>query len=425
MALSTLTASRRAPVVPRLASMAPSAPDPTGVTTRPAPSRYVELDVWRVVAAASIPIFHVWQTMGIANGGHNPLQHNHLWMGLMHVLQTAPDAFFLISAMVLVPPLVRNAIDGKPNDWSVFLRRRFFRVMPLYWILIIVVWSYRNFSFATVQLPDLLLHLVFLQQFSSKDIFFDNGPAWSLALEVTFYLMIPVWIGLTTRLVRGVRSRRLRIAAFCAGPVLTAAASGGYKELGVVLHIPFDHWAWWFNYPSRADMFGLGCLVAIWVALRGPKRRLGLAPTIGLRLLGVAVLFTLPWFYGHDPVWYYSAAGAAYAPILAAAVLGTPILTPRLARFGTERIGTMFVWLAGFTFSIYLGQEPVIVFFSNSGLTPAAASRLLVNEILGMVGVLAFGYLLWVFIEGPAYKLRWLPEARRRHARHAEALLLE
>lgn len=402
---------------PRLPSRAPVDPDPTGYVERARPPRWVELDVWRVLAAFSIILFHVWQTMHGPDGSE-PAQHDVVWMGLLRFIQTAPDAFFLISAMVLVPPLVNDAINGRDIAWRAFLSRRFFRVVPLYWVLVIVVWSCRNFSFRTGQLPDLLLHLVFAQQFSTRDIFYDIGPAWSLSLEVMFYVAIPIWIGATARLIRRVRDRRARIAAFCVGPVITAALSAGWKEFGVMWHVPATRWAWWFDYPSRADVFALGSLIAIWLALRG-ERSASAAATVALRLAGVAVLLTLPWFYRHNPTWYYSVGGLGFAPILAASVIGRPLVTPHLGRAGVVRAGRLFVWLSGFTFSIFLGQEPVIVLLHNLRLTPVTPSRLAVNEVTAMVCVLAVSYLLWVFVEGPTYRLRYLPQARQQRVRAA------
>jgi peptidoglycan/LPS O-acetylase OafA/YrhL len=407
----TAAAPTRPAVGPRLASQAPTQPDPTGHVERIQPPRWVELDVWRVLAAFSIPLFHIWQTMHTA-GNAEPEEHNPVWMGIMRFIQTAPDAFFLISAMVLVPPMVRNAIEGRArNDYGAFVRRRFMRVVPLYWFLIIVVWSCRNFSFRTGQLPDLLLHMVFGQQFSSRDIFYDNGPAWSLSLECMFYLAIPIWIGGTTWLIRRVRDRRARIAALCVGPVITAGLSEGWKQLGVMRHVPATRWAWWFDYPSRADVFALGSLIAIWLALRG-ERSASVSATVLMRLGGVAVLLTLPWVYHHDPVWYYSVGGLGFAPILAASVGGQRLITPHLDGPGLARLSSLFVWLSGFTFSVFLGQEPIIVLLHNVGLTPADPRRLFSNEAIAMVCVIVFSYLLWVFVEGPTYRLRWLPLAR-------------
>jgi hypothetical protein len=51
---------------------------------------------------------------------------------------------------------------------------------------------------------------------------------------------------------------------------------------------------------------------------------------------------------------------------------------------------------------------------AGSGLTPTDPSRLFLNEAIAMVCAIVFSYVLWVFVEGPTYRLRWLPLARRQ-----------
>lgn len=397
--------------LPRLRSAAPRSPDPTGNLRRSVTGRSVELDFWRVLAALSIVVYHTWQTMRTTTA---PLGDTVWWMTSMHGIETAVDVFFVISALVLVPPLVRNAIDAGPaTDWKAFLRRRFFRVVPLYWTVCIAVWSYRNYSFNKGQWLDLVEHLFFLHQFDSKRIFFTVGPAWSLAVEVFFYLAIPLWIGGTVRLARSITSRRRRIAAFCVVPALAIAASAGFKEYGVLTHVPLTRWAWWFSFPARADVLAFGSLVAVWLGVRGPQRRVGALGTIALRLSGLGVLATLFWVHGHHLVWYHTVAGSGFALLLAAAVGGRPLISHRLGWLGVERLGRRFVSLAGITFSLYLSHEPLIVLLHNMGVTPTAPSRLVGNEIIAVFGAIALGYLVWALVEQPTYRLRWLPEMRR------------
>ncbi len=70
-----------------------------------------------------------------------------------------------------------------------FLFRRAIRIVPLYFLAVLVVWASRNPS-----LPgdwrDLVEHLTFTHVFDGDRIFYTLGPTWSLSLEIVFYLTL-------------------------------------------------------------------------------------------------------------------------------------------------------------------------------------------------------------------------------------------
>ena len=395
---------------PRLDSFAPADADPTGLRPRPPGKRNVELDVWRSVAALLVVVYHTWQTMRIPVTGHE----NAVWRITLHYIETMVDVFFVISAVVLVPPFIRKVVDREPHQRPrAFLQRRFFRLVPLYWLICLVVWSYRNYSFTGGQWLDLLEHLFFLQQFDSKRIFFTIGPAWSLAVEVVFYLAIPVWIGATARVTRRLGSRRARVAMLYVGPVLAIVASGIYKYAGRAAGVPTTRYAWWFSSPAKFDVLGFGCIVAVWLGTRSRDEKVGPAGTVALRALGLGILATLPWVVVNQWIWFHTVAGLGFSFLVAASMGGTQLVTHRVAPALFRRIGSWGVWVSGITFSLYLSHEAVVVAFHNDGVTPVTPSHLIPNIVINLGVAIPVALLVWALVEQPTYRLRWLPEMRQ------------
>ena len=101
------------------------------------------------------------------------------------------EMFFVLSGFVLWLPVARapRSTDGWADPGWVLLFRRMARLLPLYYAVVLVVWALTN-----PDLPghwqDLLLHLTFTHVYSDQYIFWTDGPAWSLAVEFHFYVLM-------------------------------------------------------------------------------------------------------------------------------------------------------------------------------------------------------------------------------------------
>ena len=87
-------------------------------------------------------------------------------------------------------PVARACVDragGRPG--RVLLMRRMARLLPLYYAIVLVVWTTTNPSLPG-HWQDLLTHLTFTQIYSDQYIFWTDGPAWSLAVEFHFYVLM-------------------------------------------------------------------------------------------------------------------------------------------------------------------------------------------------------------------------------------------
>ncbi len=75
------------------------------------------------------------------------------------------------------------------------LFRRMARLLPLYYVVVLVVWTTTNPSLPG-HWQDLLLHLTFTHVYSDDYIFWTVGPAWSLGVEFHFYVLMALSVPL-------------------------------------------------------------------------------------------------------------------------------------------------------------------------------------------------------------------------------------
>src|SRR4051812_36298507 len=117
------------------------------------------------------------------------------------------------------------------------------------------------------------LDVLLVQGFQGDTFFSGISPAWSLSVEVVFYLALPLLALLAIRLGAG-RSVRGRVAA-AAAPAGLLFAVGIAGEL-VEEHLVFVKagYAQLFSYSflPQADLFAFGMLAAVALAIAQSKR---------------------------------------------------------------------------------------------------------------------------------------------------------
>jgi peptidoglycan/LPS O-acetylase OafA/YrhL len=155
-------------------------------TDRNVPVFFPSVDILRGFAAISVLVYHViehfkWITF--------PKSGLLFWfrIGGMGV-----DLFFVISGFVIGLSAF-SAIDklGESGFRSVFSKRRFFRIAPLYYLTLLVylVFVTRTFSLEAHGY-NIILHVFFAQSFFVDYFGAINGPNWSVSIEMQFYLLI-------------------------------------------------------------------------------------------------------------------------------------------------------------------------------------------------------------------------------------------
>ncbi len=374
------------------------------VSAQPAKGRerYRELDGHRGIAAVAIVVFHVYQFCNVAH---------FLYLGtpaytVLNSLDAMVPWFFVISAFLLFEPVARSAIEGRaPNFARGFLLRRAIRILPVYYVAVVVVWFCRQQA-----LPgdwrDLVEHLTFTQVFDGKRIFFTIGPAWSLSVEVFFYLaLLLLALGLP-RACRRLASRRKRIAVLASSTAALAAASLGWKA--------WSFWGQhrsttgspttWFGPLASLDIFSVGMLIAIIAAAQGDHRPLGPRARLVLRLAALAVLSTAFAIRQADTwsgVYFGSLCAAGFGCLVAAAVLG-----PLDDHWGRALSGRPLLWLGAISYSIYLWHEPsLLALAGRDGLVRQSPGAFVADTAVVLVVSILAGWLSYSLIERPTSQL--------------------
>lgn len=118
--------------------------------------------------------------------------------------------FFVISGFILSLPFARwRLLNGEPVKLGKYFLRRLTRLEPPYIIALLIlfighVWVLKQFSFSEL-LPHLLASLVYLHCFIYDSVPLVLPVAWSLEVEVQFYIMGPLFFHIFL-----IRSRWLR-----------------------------------------------------------------------------------------------------------------------------------------------------------------------------------------------------------------------
>lgn len=367
--------------------------------------RIPELDGLRGVAILLVIFYHY------TNG--NPLA---LHDGLPFYVQraagagwTGVDLFFVLSGFLIGGILI--GARGSATYFRTFYIRRFFRIIPIYYVWIGLYIALAAVAGAAVQarsfsgksLPHgfaVYAHLFFLQNVLPE---ISSAPGswgawfshlWSLAVEEQFYLITPLLVALLP-------VRRLPIvllAIVCCAPILRTALIIHPGRIDITRIM-----------PARADALALGILAAI--AWRSTTARRWLAKNIRGLYAATAVLFG-----GYGLMCWY-APGSGSLPIATLGFTGiglfyTMVLWIVLTQSQTWLAGFMrMAWLreigrvsycmyvihlvvALFLYATLLRERPEIVMLRGAGIAVLAAGATYLVARLS-----------WLFFEGPLVRV--------------------
>jgi peptidoglycan/LPS O-acetylase OafA/YrhL len=375
----------------------------------------------RAIAAGSILVGHIWafappDSYGVDVGPFNPFT-SHLPLGV--------TLFFLLSAFLLYRPFAKAVVRGGPRpSVTRYLRNRTLRILPAYWFILAVTGLVLqstyvrgpNSKLVPGPLDDPLLFVTnaaFLQNFHPTTISTGIGPAWSLVIEVSFYLALPLVGLIAWRLGARASTRHGRTLA-------ALAPAGGLFALGLsgkavaAFMLPGQPWsASWHTVIERslwayADFFALGMVVAVLhVEVEDGALKLpvwtGKAAVAAFIVLGMATAtFTTPVGLADG-----SASSYAYDTLMAVVLVLflALVVLPSQERptILVRLLETRFLVAAGVvSYSIFLWQLPVILWAREHGLTLAGRSGLVVNlAVLGMF-VFVLSVFSYRYVEYPA-----------------------
>jgi peptidoglycan/LPS O-acetylase OafA/YrhL len=169
---------------------------------------------------------------------------------------TGVALFFVLSGFLLSLPFWRQGRAwGSRIDVKSYIFHRLIRVLPAYYLCLFGLLAIMLAKGRVPDLNNLLSHVVFLYNINDRNILSLNAPFWSLALEMQFYLLLPLLMLALTRL-----------SAWAALGLLAVLSVGAYcANYGLISYLlERDQWPilmtliWPFSlYISGPDSFVL------------------------------------------------------------------------------------------------------------------------------------------------------------------------
>lgn len=237
--------------------------------TSPSPSKRIpELDGLRGIAISYVVLFHYFYWGRLTYDPSLGLL-GHFAAGLQRLLAvgwSGVDLFFVLSGF-LIGGILIDSRDSE-NYYTTFYMRRFYRILPIYYIWILgyglLLWTIHHelrvpLAHPVEAWPDasLLWLFVFIQNyhyFSRASLgWYWISPTWSLAVEEQFYLIAPL-------VIRRLSNRALFLVM---SAVVVAAPAA---RIWVHYHVPIDKVDLDLPYtlmPCRADALAIGVLIAL------------------------------------------------------------------------------------------------------------------------------------------------------------------
>lgn len=165
---------------------------PPVFTPPPGNPRFPLFDGLRALAAITILIYHAASLSGYVQFGRLGAWATNLNVGV--------TIFFVISGFLLYRPYVRARLAGEDGpSLRRFYRRRLLRIIPAYWVALTLLSIYPG---SPATFADWPRYYLFLQVYTPSPPREGLFQAWSLCVEMSFYLLLPFYAAFIGRCVR-------------------------------------------------------------------------------------------------------------------------------------------------------------------------------------------------------------------------------
>lgn len=152
---------------------------------QPAPEgRFPGFDALRALAAIAVLLYHAGKFSGVNFQGPAGQITGRLDVGVA--------VFFVISGFLLFRPFAVATQRNRPAPSTrAFLVRRAARILPAYWLALTLLAIFVGLE--SVFTKDWWRFYLLLQVYSPDLQFQGLAPAWTLCVEASFYLLIPIY----------------------------------------------------------------------------------------------------------------------------------------------------------------------------------------------------------------------------------------
>jgi peptidoglycan/LPS O-acetylase OafA/YrhL len=377
----------------------------------------------RAVAAGTIVIVHVWafsSPSGVVLGASK-------WYGdAISTLSAGVTLFFTLSGFLLYRPFVASIARAVPHmPIGTYLRNRALRIVPAYWAILfaaaVILGSvYVRTPAGALEVgrltdPASLLQAgLLLQDYRPSKILIGIGPAWSLAVEVVFYLALPLLALAAAAVAQRFKDRRERVLVLLGPPLLLLLIGlSGKAVAGIVVsgsptagydanwHSVIERSFW-----AQADLFCFGMALAV-MYVEMEDGRITLPRHWRPMAVALALLVFVP------SAWTMNQGEQSYllqntGEALGIALAFAAIVLPGGREEGSRAIALLesrsLVAIGIVSYSVFLWHVPVIYWLAGHDLMLEGWGGLLVNVAIVGAVVGALSAITYRLVERPALR---------------------
>jgi len=308
-----------------------------------------KIDELRGLSAILVVIYHFFLVMQI----NNDVVRNFGFLGV--------KLFFIISGFLLVASYKRNVEShGKLTGTKIYFSNRFWRIVPAYYINLIVVillvpmFLDYNWVFSKGFLWQVIQHFFFLEYFIDKSLGFGiNNSYWTLCIEMVWYLVVPFifyWFNSVAKI----------IVLTVLSVLYLVLLEFGYLNFLVeffkpnpVFNVPVKETILWLSYqlPGQFVFFGAGIL--LWRSIKWLDK---INPPAWLSW--VMVISSLAVIYGSHSIKVTSMLGLNLYYLLLSVLIFITIYLAKNAKL-------FLAWFGKISYSLYLWNYPLLVVFKK------------------------------------------------------------
>jgi peptidoglycan/LPS O-acetylase OafA/YrhL len=394
-------------------------------------SRIPGIEGLRAIAAFSILVFHTWLYSSPSGS---------VDLGLLN--RVLPDfafgvtLFFTLSGFLLYRPFASALLRGSERpSLARYLKNRALRILPAYWVILLLTSVALQSALSrdvhgglhngALLKPGVLVRAaLFVQDYTPRTNLSGIGPAWSLAVEVVFYLTLPCLVVAAAALASRCTTAAARRAAVLAPAALLLALglSGKAAAAYVVPGAVTRGWeADWHSVLERsfwcqADLFAFGMALAVARAefgagrLRLPPwwRKAAVLAAAGGYLVCAKAMTT--------EQLSYSPFNTLMA-LVCALIVGVVVLPPPAAQRRSLflRVLESRPLVAGgiISYSVFLWHEPLVRWLEAHDLTRGGYDGFLLDLALATTVTATLSFITYRCVEAPALRLKGGRRGRR------------
>jgi peptidoglycan/LPS O-acetylase OafA/YrhL len=288
--------------------------------------------------------------------------------------------FYIMSAFTLFHSLTESG-NARKDAWS-FLIRRFFRIAPLFYLSIIIYTILGRVS--EISALQLLSAFTFTNGFFVEWINGIFHGSWSIAIEMVFYLIVPLLFSFITDLNKAV-------LFFLATVIFSFTCNLVLSNMPISEHPKFNEFLY-FYLPSQLPVFALGFVLFFLIRQKTPTLSFWTVFALSLLLIIHIVLggkgIIAPFVLLSIGFMFFAFAASKLNPAL--------IVNP------------VTIFIGKISFGLYLFHWMVIYVITDLGLAYRTSSVFLnfvIREMLILAATSIVAYIAWLCIEKPFMKM--------------------